>query len=743
MKTITKLLNRIFPNKNFVFVHGDFETYSECDLKKCGAYVYAMHPSTDALCFCYQYHGEDEVYDWLPGDPYPFEDEDVVILAFNSQFERLIWNRVMVKRYGWPELPIERFICESAHVRVHAGPSALDKASLFFDAPVKKNMAGHRLMLKMCRPATEKQQEDYIKRESENKLEGWEVDILYLCGMNVFEAAKRAHHTPEDIDALVDYCCDDVLSECDTSDMLEPWRAEDLQAFWDNERINDRGIIVDTDFAKVATDYVDEEKKYFTEELQRMTNGQIKTPRQFAKLKEWIAPRVSEEVLDELVKYDKGEKKFSLNAENRQKVLDMYHEDPEFMPWEVAELIDIVDQAGNSTVSKYQAILNREVEGYHDNQKRIHGSYMFAGAAQTMRFSSTGLQIHNLNRDVPKTEDAYDIIEAFMRGNENRIRAEGHPVKTLSRMIRPTFTGNTTYDEDLIWCDWSAIEARILPWLANDPRAALRLRLFESGEDLYIDTAAKLLGKRKSDITKDERQTHGKVPELALGFGGGAGAFTAMAHVYGANYSQTEVTRIIGAWREENAWAADKKSGLWVRLERAAMQAIIDEGRIKSAGRVKYLYDGGALGGMGALWCILPSGRRLCYPDARIENIKLPWGPIKPGITCRKGAWFPKQGTTKWPRQKLWYGLLAENPTQAVSADILSFALHKLRDYEPDITVCAHTHDEIICEAKPTDENMQTLVDVMETNPPWAAGLPLAAEVEAGYRYKLKEYELC
>ncbi len=724
--------------------HGDFETYSECDLKARGAYAYALDPSTRPLCFCYTIGKSRKIHTWVVGDPYPFKGMDIRLYAWNSQFERLIWNFVM-PRYGWPKMKVERFICVAAQARTHASPSSLDKASMFFDVKHKKNMKGHRLMMQLCKPATESQQLKFTQRytdfvgdplsDMDEYFDYWEITLIQENG--IIEAAKRCHHNPSDLKKLAQYCAQDVRAEFAVYDILEPWRKEDLRAFWDNEHVNDEGLIVDVEFATQAVEYTDAEKEMFTEQLEAMTDGVISTPKQYAKIKEWLTPRMSEAALEECQKYEKGEKKFSLNADNRQRILDMNIENPGFLTGEVERLVDIVDQAGNATIAKYKAITNRAITGVHDDQLRVHGLYMFAGAAQTLRYSSLGLQVHNLNRDIPKEPGLADeMIYAFMRGAENKIRSYGHPVKVLSRLIRATITGNTNYNEDLIWCDWSAIEARILPWLANDRRAEQRLELFRQGKDLYVVTAAQLLGKRESDITHEERQTHGKVPELALGFGGGPGAFAAMASALGSTYSDQEVKRIIAAWREENSWAAHKKSGLWAKVERAAIAAVTRPGKAYRAGRLEYVYDLDALGGMGALWCLLPSGRRLCYPDARVELVTTPWGANKPGITCRKGAWSPKQGSNEWPRTTMWYGLLVENPTQAVSADILATNLSVLRK-EPNLTVAGHTHDEIICLAENTKANRNRLESVMCTNPEWAEGLPLDAEVESGFRYKV------
>jgi DNA polymerase len=222
------------------------------------------------------------------------------------------------------------------------------------------------------------------------------------------------------------------------------------------------------------------------------------------------------------------------------------------------------------------------------------------------------------------------------------------------------------------------------------------------------------------------------VPTLSLGYGGGQGAFLSMAKNYGVRLDVKEVAKIVKQWREANAWAPR----FWEALESAAKMAMSRPGVSYSAGRVQYRYDPLALGGMGALFCILPSGREICYPDPLIEIVEKAWGDI-PTITCRKGSWRPKKGTKLWPRVALWKGLMAENVTQAACADLLNNAL--LRTADAGLCVAAHTHDEILIETARPKRDSGLLKEIMEARPGWRGddALPLKAEVEYGYRYKV------
>ena len=734
-----------------VRIHHDKETYSETDLTVVGAYKYAQCPTTECLLTSGLVEGERKLRRWRPGWDYPYADidpRDIEIHAWSSQFERLVWNHIMVPRYGWPKLKRHQFVCVSAQARsTAAGPAKLDTAGHFFRRKHTKDNKGHLHMLKMCRPASDKQQIAYVDTHGKPR-----------CGAHtygLFQDAKRAHHTPEALDRLHDYCDQDVWTEYDIARILPEWDAPELEAFWESERINDHGIVVDVDFARAACAYAEDEKAYFARRIVELTSAAVETPRQFERIKAWALPRMSDEAKEICKWYDNGVPKHSFDADTRANLLNECAINAYFLDEDVQEFIEVLDMAGKSTIAKYQAIVDRAVWHEAEGVWRVHGLYMFAGAAQSGRYSSTGIQMHNMVRNVP--ENAPALIKAFKKDKgvmrEVETWADGvnakkkpeqrrtlaEPVHALGQLVRPTITGCPHDDFDLAWCDWSSIEACVLPWLALDSRAEDRLALFRRGEDIYLKTASELCGRKITKEDEFERQAFGKVPELSLGYAGGAGAFAAMAKNYGVSLPEAQVQKIVRDWREANPWAADREDGFWVRLERAAMLAIERPGASYAAGRVNYLYDPDALDGIGALWAELPSGRRLCYPDARIQVVTTKWGEDKLGITAMKGAWRPKKGETEWPRVSVWPGLLAENATQAVATgDLLNEAL--LRAADMGLQVCAHTHDEIMIETPEPERDAERLKACMLEKPRWpgADALPLRADVGYGYRYKVK-----
>lgn len=269
-------------------------------------------------------------------------------------------------------------------------------------------------------------------------------------------------------------------------------------------------------------------------------------------------------------------------------------------------------------------------------------------------------------------------------------------------MLRPALVPEP--GKQFVVADWSAIEGRVNPWLANSPAGEKKLDIFRERLDPYKVNAAATYGVAYEAVTDDQRQV-GKVQELALGFGGSIGAFSAMGRVYGVRFDEPQARRIVDAWRRANPWAV----AFWQALENAYMSAMRHKGHEFSAGRVTYVYDGQHL------WYMLPSGRVLCYPFAKFEGEHL---------TYAKAAWKPAADAKEWPRARLWSGLACENVTQATAHDILRAALRQV----PDVVL--HVHDEIVVETDEPDRAKVELERMMTTPPTWAEGLPLAVEAK-------------
>ena len=390
----------------------------------------------------------------------------------------------------------------------------------------------------------------------------------------------------------------------------------------------------------------------------------------------------------------------------------------------VTRFIELVEAGNSAAVRKFTAICNQAVRG------RVHGGYSFNGAGQTGRFSSRGIQVHNIIRapvEKGNPDRAIDAIEMVMDGaSPDELRDEfGYPIsRLLARLIRPTFVAPP--GRMLVWADWDQIEGRALPWLAHSHSAEQKLDQYRQGIDVYSVTAADIAGCAQSDVDDAMRAALGKVPELALGFGGAVGALSAMSRSYGVTLTEDEKPLIVSRWRGLNPWA----EAFWYQLRDASLAAYHQPGEWFQAGRVQYLYHPQLM--YGTLICRLPDSRWLVYPQFRYELVEY---ENEDGTTwSRWESSFRKGYGSGSARVSLWYGMLAENITQATAASVLREALNRL---DSDIDVVLHTHDEIVCECSERDVNKtrRILESAMTHSPLWADTLPLSVTVEHGPFY--------
>jgi hypothetical protein len=374
----------------------------------------------------------------------------------------------------------------------------------------------------------------------------------------------------------------------------------------------------------------------------------------------------------------------------------------------------------------------------------LRGQYRFAGAGQTGRMTSRGAQIQNLTRDVLGGGDGAaeaPLVDAIADGCSYADLVGANPVdvppaRKLALIVRPALIAAPL--KTFVWSDYSAIEARITPWLAASEGAEAVLDIYRANDrdptlpDIYTIAAADILRKEPGAITGPERQT-GKVATLSLQFLGSVGALKSMALNYRINLDDAEARRIVDAWREANPWARafggahrDGESfGLWG----AAMTAWEVPGQITTAGRIAFVYRDDYLGG--SLFLALPSGRLLTYPRPRWRDVDVLDRSGKPTGERRSECSFRRAHG----RAKLWHGTLAENATQACAADILRATVTRI-ETNPALAwmpIRMTTHDEIVCEVDEAraEEAKAILRREMLTVPDWAEGLPLQSEEQA------------
>jgi DNA polymerase len=394
---------------------------------------------------------------WTPDQAFPQRVIDHVkaggeIRAWNAQFERLIWWYVLGPDHQLPEPKLEQFKCSAARARAHGLPGSLKDTGRALALEMQKQDSGQRLIKLYCVP-------------------GHKTEI-----------------PPDDWALFLDYCRMDVEVERHIGSFLRELTDTEWQDYWANERINDRGVPVDVAFARAAQAYGEDIKREADGKIRELTQGEVPNARSRKKRDEWLRPRLDAHHLETLLE----NKVLKFGKPRREELLQIKDIKPE-----VRRFTELVDEAGGATLGKYKALADRTMDG------RLCGAFMFSGGGQTGRYSSTGIQLHNLRRDVFDNPD--ELITQIMRGDEI-----AEPTLALSRLVRAAISR----PEGLAWVDYSNIEGRMAPWLEGTQLGEDKLDVFRKGVDPYKVNAAQTFGVAYEDVTKEQRQA-GKVQELA------------------------------------------------------------------------------------------------------------------------------------------------------------------------------------------------------------------------------------
>lgn len=544
---------------------------------------------------------------------------------------------------------------------------------------------------------------------------------------------------PAEWDEFRLYAIDDINSMRDVFWSTMQLSEREWAEYWANEAINDEGLPIDVPFAVRASELAEHSAALANADVVTITGGDIKTVKQNKAMLEWILDRVGHlpqtekiltreynEVPDENGQDVRREAVMGLGREYVEELIAYLERvDAEVgLTDDEAAVLDLLEvrlYGASATPRKFTKMLPMAPDG------RLRGQYVFNGAAATGRFSSRGLQVHNLTRasvgDTDAELDAIEIIAAQGAGAYDELRDRFGPVgRTLSRLIRPSICAPD--GKTVMWCDWSAIEARITPWVTNSDGGETVLDVFRENDkdpslpDIYKVQAGEILGKPATEVTGSERQGYGKVPVLSLGFGGGVGALFAMARAYGASFTEDEADGIVKRWRERNPWAVEFWHAVWETVQ----WCLDNPNQPKGVGRVVYYYSDTYRNG--TLVCILPCGRPLLYPTIRWAETERK--DKKTGKTEKRTALTYRRGRG---RSVVWYGTFVENIVQGVAGSLLRAALLRLVDEHPHLVV-GHTHDEIIgmTDAQDVADGRAALERAMLEAPAWADGLPLAAE---------------
>jgi DNA polymerase len=637
----------------------DFETKSRCDLKTRGVYNYSRDASTDVLCMSYAFDDE-EVRTWTPDQPFPQDVRNYKgqIRAHNAAFERLVFWCILAIPFK-----LEQFYCTATQARANCLPGSLEDIGRAISSTMKKDHRGNQLIRLLSIP----------------------------------RADGSFNEDPTLMAEMIAYCEQDVRAMRAVSKAMRDLDDDELRDYHINERINDRGVQVDTQLCEAAVRYASTELEEIQNIVAEVTEGAITSVRS-PKMRQWVWDRVGPEARKLMILHKDGEEKQSIDKSVRANLLAM--NDPEQVPPDVEEVIQCADDLWASSVAKFSRLAALADEDDH----RVRGAFVFAGGAATGRASSYGAQVHNFTRKCAKEPEA--VRQAMVRGHAIVPKHGKRVTDVLKGMLRPALL--PAEGKSFVVADYASIEARVTPWLSNSPAGNAKLELFVSGKEVYKVNAAATFHIPYDQVTDEQRQI-GKVQELALGFSGGIGAFAAMGRAYGVVLPESDARRMVDGWRRANPWAMN----YWQDLEAAYMRALRNKNHPIQVGRVTYLFDGTHL------WYALPSGRVLCYPFARVEGDQ---------VTYLKAAWKPAQNAKEWPRARLWRGLACENITQATANDLLRYALRQ-------VDAVLHVHDEIVLETDLPDAAAIDLRRAMTIPPNWAGGLPLAAEVKIMQRY--------
>ena len=649
----------------------DFETRSTVELPKTGVYVYAAHESTAIWCMAWAF--DDEEPEILfpedtvlgPGQALPQRILDHIaaggrLRAHNANFERIMWRDCGRRRYGWPEIQLGQWECSAAEAAAMALPRSLGKAAHVLGVPFQKDEEGHRLMLRMCRPRSTK---------------GGEVIW--------WDVAPR-------LERLGEYCRQDVRAEQSISKVLRRLSASEREVYLLDQRVNDRGILLDVPLAHAARAITEDGLERSADLLERATGGVVSSVTQVGRLKAWLE--------------EQGVPVTALDKESVGELLAQ----AEMLP-QVRMALEARKDFGRSSVAKINAMLAGRCA-----DDAMRGLLLYHGAT-TGRWAGMRVQPHNFPRG-DGIDDPESFIPDVLARDYDAIDLVYPPLELVAGLLRGMMIARPGYR--LMAADYSGIEFRTINWLAGQEDV---LDVIRSGRDQYRVNASQMFGVPYDEVTKQQRQG-GKAVELGCGFGMGWKKFqaTAAKAPYFLTLTDEEAQGYVRFYRESH----DKVKQFWYDLEGAALRAVRAPGSLQHAGRLTYMAAGPLL------WCKLPSGRLLCYPGARVIERETPWGELRPAV-----QYYTTHAITKqWTAVDLYGGLLAENVTQAVARDVMVDGMRAVEaaGYPVVLTV----HDEIVTEPVNGHGSVTDFTQLLQLVPEWAGGLPVEVEAWEAGRYR-------
>lgn len=630
----------------------DLETYSDQPLAKTGVYRYVESPDFEILLFAYSVDGGPvRQIDLACGEKIPseilsaLENETVTKWAFNANFERICLSHFL----GYPTgdyLKPDSWKCSMVWAAYMGLPLSLEGAGAVLGLEKQKLSEGKDLIKYFCQPC------------APTKSNGQRTRNL-------------PKHSPDKWLAFKRYNIRDVETEMSIQARLSKYPVPD--SVWEeyhlDQEINDRGVGLDMELVRQAIQMDGRSRSELTQAMKELTS--LDNPNSVQQMKQWLA--------------DNGMETDTLGKKAVAELLKT-------APPQLQKVLTLRQQLAKSSVKKYQAM-----ETAVCSDGRARGMFQFYGANRTGRWAGRIIQMQNLPQN--HLDDLSEVRGLVRAGDFDAVEMLYEDVpNTLSQLIRTAFVPQG--DRKFIVADFSAIEARVIAWLAGEK---WRQDVFAEGKDIYCASASQMFGVpvEKHGVNGHLRQK-GKIAELALGYGGSVGALKAMGALE-MGLSEDELPALVSAWRQSNP----KIVQFWWAVDRAVMDAITRKTTTKTHGIVFSARNG-------MLFITLPSGRSLAYVKPKI-------GENRFGGDCI--TYEGVGGTKKWERIDSYGPKFVENIVQATSRDILCYAMQTLRC----CSIVMHIHDEVVIEAD-RRMSLQAVCDQMGRTPPWAKGLQLRAD---------------
>lgn len=644
----------------------DIETYGSTDLIKSGVYKYVEADDFEILLFGFAYDNDPvEIID-LTSEPLPshildaLTDPDILKTAHNANFERTCIKKFF--DYILTDLPVQQWQCTMAHASMLGLPLSLEQCAKVLKLEAQKDKAGKALIKYFSLPC-----------KPTKKNEG--------------RTRNLPCHDPEKWQQFKDYCIQDVNVEREVRNKVSFYSVPPIEKImWHiDQQINDRGIMIDAGLVKNAIDIDNNHRWKLAEEAIQLTG--LENPNSVSQLKEWIEGETDEQIN-------------SLNKETVPALLEKVDSK------KVKRVLNIRQELSKSSVKKYTSMMAAKC-----SDDRIRGLHQYYGANRTGRWAGRIVQPHNLPQNhLPDL----DLARNLVKGDQYEMLdfLYGNVPDTLSQLIRTAFIA--PHGHKFIVCDFSAIEARIIAWLAGEK---WRLDVFATHGKIYEASAAHMFKVPIDAVTKGSPlRQKAKIAELALGYGGAVNALLQMGALK-MGLKEDELPRLVSQWRNAN----QKICNYWGSVEDAAMRAV-ETGIMQTLhpGIRMYMHKG-------ILFIKLPSGRCLSYLRARIAE-------SRHGIECITYDGM-NQTTKQWGPQETYGGKLVENLCQAIARDCLADAMVRL--HMKGFQIVLHVHDEIVIED--INDGLVSVAEVeniMAQEIPWAKGLPLKAEGFEGTYYK-------